>query len=191
MELLRINASKLKITMSARDCERYGICEVDGEFDSRLVREVIKDILEDAGAGGFCHSGEKLLVQLYPSADGAELFVTKLAGVGERELKAIDESRNLDTYRRARAVWVFDSAADLRRAARLGALDKKSADLYLRPDGRYFLVVEEESMGALSDLEMLSEFATRFEYSRAAPRPEWDRLLAEGDAVARIRALGG
>lgn len=190
MDLLRINSSKLKITLSAAECERYGIKECGGEFDSRSVREVVADILDEAGAGGFCKPREKLLVQLYPTgAGGAELFITKLSGVGEREQRAIRESENLTTYTKERALFLFESFSDLLSAARLKNLKRKNSDLYLRSDGKYLLVIDEQRGGLLSDCDILSEFATRQPPSSAMPEPEWDRRLAEGNAMELLDKL--
>lgn len=190
MDYLRINSSKLKITLTSEDCERYGIRETDGEFDSKPVREVIADILEEAGAGSFCKPREKLLVQLYPMrGGGAELFITKLAHVGEREQRAIDSSASLSTYERASAVFLFDKLDDLLRASRLPSLSNKRADLYLRHDGKYLLCATEERMGGLSDLDVLSEFAVRLGSVQSSVRPEWDKQLARGDAIQRLKIL--
>ena len=136
MDFLRINSSKIKITMSRADCERYGISESGGDYDSKLVREVISDILEDVGAEGFAKMGEKLLVQLYPTeSGGAEIFVTKLSHLGERERRVISRAENLTTYNKERANFLFDTAADLYRA--VGVLKKpKPSDLYKLYGGR-------------------------------------------------------
>ena len=192
MDLLRINSSKLKITLSSEECERYGIRECGGEFDSRSVREVVADILDEAGAGGFCKPREKLLVQLYPAKDGgAELFITKLTVVGEREQRAIRESENLTTYTRERSLFLFDSFGDLLSAARVPALSGKRSDLYLRPDGKYLLVIDERRLGMLSDCDILSEFATRLAPTPGIPQPEWDKQLAADDAMRKLSRLHG
>ena len=191
MEFLRINASKLKVTLTAPECERYGIRERDGEYDSRLVREVISEILDEAGAGDFCRSREKLLVQLYPArGGGAEIFITKLSQLGERERRAIGDAQNISTYERERAFFLFDSIDDLVGAAKILARRKKRADLYLRADKRLVLALEEERLGRLSDCDILTEFAIRLS-PLAEPRPEWDKLIARGDAIERVMRLNG
>lgn len=190
MDFLRINSSKLKITLTAEELRHYGIKETGGEFESRLVREVISDILEDAGAGGFCRVGEKLLVQLYPKeGGGAELFITKLRGVGERERRAVETAENVSTYRRESAVFVFDKLDDLLRAVRLPALRGKRADLYLRQDGKYLLQIDEERLAGIASTDVLLEFAARYSRGDVSPSPEWDKPLAMGDAIERLSVL--
>ena len=187
---MRINSSKLKITLTAEELDRYGIQESGGEFDSRSVREVVADILEDAGAGGFCKPGEKLLVQLYPMPKGgAELFITKLSSVGERERRAVEAAGNVNTYEKERSVFVFECLEDLLRAARLPRLSGRRADLYLSAEGKYLLVMEEERLSGISPLDVLLEFSTRRSFKEAAPRPEWDKRLALGNAIELLSAL--
>ena len=190
MELLRINSSKLKITLTADEREQYGIRESGGDFDTRAVREVVADILLDAGADGFCKPREKLLVQIYPTrSGGAELFITKLSQLGDREQRVIESSESLTTYARDVASFLFDSFADLLAASRLPQLLKKRSDLYLRPDEKYMLVIDEERLGGVSDCDIISEFATRLTAAQGRPQPEWDKLLRENDAIERLSRL--
>lgn len=173
--------------MSRAECERYGISERGGDYDSKLVRDVISEILEDAGAEGFAKIGEKLLVQLYPTSNGgAEIFVTKLNHVGDRERRAISRAENLTTYNKERAYFLFELPEDLYRAVRLLKKPKPS-DLFRISGGKYLLSVDEEYIGGMSDVEILSEFATRVASSDYEPSPEWDTLLAKDDAIARLQ----
>ena len=188
MDFLRINSSKIKIIMSRAECERYGISERGGDYDSKLVRDVISDILEDAGAEGFAKIGEKLLVQLYPtSGGGAEIFVTKLTHVGERERRVISRAENLTTYNKERAYFLFDHPNELYRAVRLLKKPKPS-DLYKLYNGKYLLIVDEECSDGLSDVEILAEFATRVSGGECEPSAEWDTLLAKDDAISRLKS---
>lgn len=186
MEVLKINLSKLKITLTAEECDRYGIRERGGDFDTRLVRDVVSDILDEAGVGDFCKPKEKLLVQLYPiKGGGAELFITKLSAARERDQKAIQSAENLSTYTRERAVFLFDDFRDLYRVAGIGRLASKRSDLYRRSDGKYLLTLDEERLGAMSDCDVISEFAARLP-ATSAPEEEWDELLIRGDALQRL-----
>ena len=190
LDYLRINSSKLKITLTPDECERYGIKEHEGEFDSASVREVISDILDEAGVGSsYTRHGEKLLVQLYPLKDGgAELFITRLSVVGEREQRAITKASNISTYSKDVGYFLFDTLDDLTNALSLFKNGKKCADVYLSESDKYILSIDEERLGALSDCDILSEFSHRLSASDA-PRPEYDTLLTKGDAVELFSAL--
>ena len=190
LELLKINSTKLKITLAPDECARYGIKEAGGDFDTRSVREVVADILDEAGAGGFCKPKEKILVQLYPAkGGGAELFITKLSTLPEREQKAITSSEHLSTYTREMAAFAFESFSDLVRASKLPSLGGKRSDLYLCGEGKFLLLIEEKRLGLMSDCDVLSEFGSRLPQGSAAPLAEWDKLLASGDAIAKLSKL--
>ena len=187
MDFLRINSSKIKITMSRDECDRYGISERGGDYDSKLVRDALSDILEDAGAEGFAKIGEKLLVQLYPVDNGgAEIFVTKLNHLGEREKRAISGAENLTTYNKERAAFVFDSLSEVYLAVRHLKREKPS-DLYKLWNGKYLLTVEEDRVGEISDVEILCEFAARMAASEYEPSEEWDNLVIRDNAIATLK----
>lgn len=190
MEFLKINASKLKITLSAGECEKYNIKENAGEFDSTKVRDAIGEILDAAGASDFQTSSEKLLVQLYPTGDGgAELFVTKLALIGERERRAVKNSDNLNTYVKREAHFLFPDFDTLIRAARAMSGKKKRSDLYLGEEGKYLLSVIESKIDSVSDCDVLSEFGTRLYSQDHRISPEWYKLLRRGDAIDILAKL--
>ncbi len=190
MDFLRINASKLKITLSAAECEEYNIKENDGEFDSAVVREVIGELLEEVGADDFHAGAGKLLVQLYPTAGGgAELFVTKLSSVGEKERRAVAKAENLSTYNKNEAHFVFKDLKTLISACRALAGKNKTSALYLKADGTYLLTVIENRLNGLSDCDILTEFATRLQNPEKNFSPEWYKLLRRPDAIDTLAAL--
>ena len=187
---MRINSSKLKITLTADEREQYGIRESGGDFDTRAVRDVVADILLDAGAEGFCKPREKLLVQIYPTkSGGAELFITRLSQLGEREQRVIESNESLTTYARDTAAFLFDSFKDLLAVSKLPQLLKKRSDLYLRSDDKYMLVIDEERLGGMSDCDIVSEVATRLTAAQGTPLPEWDKLIRRDDAIERLSRL--
>ena len=189
MEILRINASKLKITLTRAECAAYNIKESGGEFDSSRIRSALGDILEEAGAKDFYVGSEKLLVQLYPAKEGgAELFVTKLAEVGERERRAVARSGNLTTYTKSRAHFAFSELDHARRAARalLGRVGR--SDLYSDMNGGYVLSLDENKLAGMSDCDLLCEFGTRMQAPTGRLSPEWYDLVYEGDAIERLSA---
>ena len=187
MEILRINAGKLKITLTRAECEAYNVKESGGDFDSVRVRDALGSILEEAGAADFYSGSEKLLVQLYPAeGGGAELFVTKLSHVGERERRAVSRSGNLATYSKGRACYSFRELGDLVRAARAASGKSGSSDLYTDNDGTYILVAEENKLGTMSDCDIFSEFGTRISADSKYLCPEWYKLLYEGNAIEQL-----
>lgn len=187
MEYLQINQNKLKITLTKAECESYGIKEEGGEFNSVSVRDSLGKILTSAGAKEeFRREGEKLLVQLFPVSDGgAELFVTRLSSVGERERRAVTSSPNLTTYKASRQKFIFDNKETLERAIK-ALRTEPSADLYRTYDGNYLLDILDERLGELSSSDILLEFSTRLP-PNYLPSPEWDTLIYKDTAIKRLR----
>lgn len=187
MEYLQINQNKLKITLTKEECERYGIKEEGGDFNSLSVRGALADLLAASGAAPeFRREGEKLLVQFFPCVrGGAELFVTRLSSVGERERRAISSSSNISTYKRSRSLFLFDSIDSLSRAAH-AMMGSPISDLYRTFGGDYLLDVYDERLGELSSCDILLEFSTRLPSSRA-PSSEWDTLLIKDNAIEKLR----
>ncbi len=187
MEYLQINQNKLKITLTKAECESYGIKEEGGDFNSLSVRDSLGKILTAAGvAEDFRREGEKLLVQLFPIGDGgAELFVTRLSSVGERERRAVSASPNVTTYKSSRARFVFATMADLISAAK-ALRGSPPADLYRTYDGEYLLDIREEKLGELSSSDILLEFSTRLPPT-FVPNAEWDTLLIKDNTLETLR----
>ncbi len=190
MQVLRINATKLKITLTGEECEKYNIKDNGGEFDTAVVRGAITAILSELGDCDFEISGEKLLVQLYPIKEGgAELFITKLSGLGERERRAIGRSENLNTYHTSRAYFRFDSLFDLIKAARAMSGKEIASDLYRADSGEYILSVVEERLDGISQTDILIEYSTRLPPGSMAAPEEWYSLVYRENALSTLAGL--
>ncbi len=184
MQVLRINSNKLKITLTKDECKRYNIEDNGGEFDTSVVRGAIGAIMSELGDIDFDIEGEKLLVQLYPEkGGGAELFITKLSSVGERERRAISTSENLSTYHKERACFLFERLDDLIRASRVMSGKGLVADVYLSPSGEYVLAVEDGRLDGLSICDIFLEYSTRLSPNSLSEGAEWYRPLRHGDAL--------
>ena len=82
MELIVINPSKLKITLSPPDMVKYALEGEGMEEVTPRTREAFRHIFRDARAeSGFETEGFPLFIQLYASkGGGCEIFVTRLEG---------------------------------------------------------------------------------------------------------------
>ena len=80
MELIVINESKLKVTLSADDLCEFSLNNDTLDYSNAETKKMFWDILSRAKQNlGFSTDGHRVLVQLYPSkAGGCEMFVTKL-----------------------------------------------------------------------------------------------------------------
>lgn len=176
MEFLSVGGIKLKVILNPEECERYGIERLDGENLGETERASIKSILAAAGDEvDFFASGERLLIQLYPLGDrGAELFVTKLSAIPERERRTVTESGIL-TYQGRRAVFRISDKSALPGISRL--LGDRAVDLYYANDGDYYLALDECVIGDISDCEPLSEFGERIHKLPLGIDTEWGKCL--------------
>ena len=77
MRVLKINDSKVKIMLTKRDMIAFGMDGAPMNMCEGDTRTKIYRVLDEVKAKhGFDHGGAKLVVQIYPSADGgAEIFV--------------------------------------------------------------------------------------------------------------------
>lgn len=176
MEFLSVGGIKLKVILNAEECERYGIDRLDGEKLGETERAAIKSILAAAGEEvSFFASGERLLIQLYPLGErGAELFITKLSAIPERERRTVVES-GIMTYQGRRAVFRITEKTALVGISRL--LGDRTVDLYLAADGAYYLTLDECVIGDISDCEPLTEFAERIHKLPLGIDTEWGKCL--------------
>ncbi len=200
MELIVISDAKLKVMLSAEDVRRYelGGNAVDGE--SPETKRVLREILDEVKAKtGFDASGERVLVQLYPSrGGGCELFVTKLGKfVSQKALpsaKPCEAAAGAAVYDLRPAVFAFGSLGDLlavcRQLNRAGYALLSTA--YAADDGSFYLVLQERSRtGNLpSRLAFVEEYGRRRRGTgELAYIKEHSLCIAASDAVSRLAPL--
>ena len=83
MDFIRISDAKIKVTLSPEDMDRY---VNEGEHDRPAgshgtLRAILREIRRETG---FDATGERVLMQMFPGADGGcELFVTRLGKLPE------------------------------------------------------------------------------------------------------------
>lgn len=101
MELLYISKSRMKITLTEPEMKKYRICEGNGYYFEKDVRETFKNIISDGMrecpyCADFDCMGDRLFVQLFVSKNGGcEMFVTR---IGENENDSTDEPHDSVTY---------------------------------------------------------------------------------------------
>ena len=81
MELIVINETQIKLTLTPDDLERYPRHVGEGALFRAILHDAVRIGGEETGAlpPGFTDRGGKLYVQMYPSRrGGCELFVTRL-----------------------------------------------------------------------------------------------------------------
>ena len=185
MEFLCVGQTKLKVILSESECESLGVGAVDGAHGGREARAAVRRILELAEEKcGFRVSGERVLVQRYPLVrGGAELFITRLSSVSERERKAIIESPELLTFGKQHTFYRFSCFDELVRAARAVSGADCRCNVYCSDTGEYYISVRESSVGGISECEVLSEFGTRIHALPTGLSGERGRLLIKDKGI--------
>ena len=193
MEFLKVNENKLKIMLSAEDMERFMIDPSHTDYDDPEVRRAFWRVLDEAKEQcDFRISGDKVLMQFYPSGAGGELFVTKLGRIAAGTERTISKSSSVAMISERRVIYRFLSVDELILfARRLSDGDVKlSADLYSAEDGSYYLVTEERSVsGFLSEPSIVGEFATEVPASLEPYIIEHSALVRASDALAVLSQL--
>ena len=167
MDFLLIGDSKLKITVTSDEIQMYGLSELIGGTNNHATRRNFWKILNKAEAEvGFTPSRDKLLVQLYRTSGGCEIFVTKLGLLSQSSARLVERSDKVTLISRRILAYRFDCPRDLINAARvvkrrLGG-EKSQSDAYVSEDGACFLLIEEYEKGDEdSEFLELSEFGNR------------------------------
>ena len=188
MDFIRINDAKLKVLLTQGELEQYGIRITDGDCEGGRIKEALKSIFDEAGAkAGFTVGKDRALVQIYPTEGGAEMFVTKLSALGERERRAINDSP-LPVSREAGRVFGFDSLELLADAARaMGQTDCRST-LYYSNEGRYYISITERGIGKLLRCEILGEYGKEAELPLDVPG-EGGKLVLKENALQALARL--
>ncbi len=206
MEFIRISDSKLKIMLDGQDMDYYDIDTEALSGEGEDGRRVMRRLLEDARRrSGFDVTGERILVEMYPSkVGGCELYVTRLHDdeptVGEarpsrqepkkeRELPTASEGENYAL------LYMFDSMEALlavcRQLSATGFRGRSAA--YAETNGSFFLALSErkkEARGLYIEKKNICPVAE--EYGRRRERrslvgvKETAICLADGDAVSRL-----
>ena len=193
MEYLIINDNKLKIMMTLKDMSEYELSTENSDYDNPQVRRAFWRILDTAREEcGFKVSGDKLLIQFYPSTNGGEIFVTKLGKIASGAERTISKSSNVAMLSSRNAIYKFSDVNSLICVAReLSMVDKElPSDVYYSEDGCYYLLTEERSVsGVVSKFVLLGEFATEVPTNLEPYIREHSSLVAAESALALLSEL--
>ena len=188
LEFLNINDTKLKVTLTNEDCDRYGIDHNKSDFSRGEIRRTVKEILVLAEREcGFYAEGERILVHMYPLPDGRfEMLISRLSIASPRDRRIISSSEGISLFEEKRSTYRFSSSEVLKRA--VAAVYKKgvSADLYRSEDGSYYLHIMEDTIDGIAEFETLVEYAERLLSLPIFILFEYGELIAKGNAFDYI-----
>ena len=193
MRVLKINESKVKIMLTKRDMIAFGMdsrelnmCE--GDTRSKIYR-VLDEVKEKHG---FDHSGAKLVVQIYPSADGgAELFVTKISDKVGKLASLRQDTADFGIITSSEYLYYFDTYRELVPAARYlsSSATVTESSLYSLGGGFVLFLAARggTSGGELCELMPLSEYGEALSPTLAPYVREHGTAVIAEDAVAKLK----
>ena len=193
MEVLLIGEAKLKIILTEEEVKKYRLEITEPCKDTARTRRVLWNILETArGRVSFDPSGDKVLIQLYPTGEGGcEMFVTKLGILSPSSAKLVSGSDRITLLTKRRALYLFERAEDLLYAAR-AIKNHPSAvlprgDIFISESGTVVLSVEEYGRGDdISEFSCLMELGERLPADMLHYVTEHYRRYTDGDALERL-----
>lgn len=165
MDFIRISDTKIKVTLSQKDLDRY-IAEGERDLPSGshgTLRAILREIRRETG---FDATGERVLMQMFPGSDGGcELFVTRLGKLSDARPRGQGQSPLPAASLPLRsAVFVFDALPPLlsvcRHLKHVGYPHLSA--VYYGDDRLWYLVLQEQIPGDRpSPLSFAEEFGTR------------------------------
>ena len=192
MDFIRISDVKIKVTLSPEDLDRY---VAEGERDRPAgshgtLRAILREIRRETG---FDATGERVLMQMFPGADGGcELFVTRLGKLPEKDAPNPAALPTAALPLRS-AVFAFDRLPPLLAVCR--HLDHIGyphlSAVYYGDDGLWYLVLQERiPRDRPSPLSFAEEFGRRRRAGATlAYIKEHGACVSGSDAVSTLAPL--
>ena len=147
--------------MNKKELKRYSLNAPEEEYNSREVRAALWRVLDVAYKEcGFSTSGERMLVQIYCSEYGCEIFVTKLGRLGASAERNIARSGGVTMLSSKSSLYRFPDVSTLLSALKHLCHDarRECSVAYLTDDVCFLLAEERTGAMPLGDLSVLLEF---------------------------------
>ena len=210
MELIIINENKLKISMSAKEMQSYGLDENEFHLSISDTRKILSKILHNSHIKtGFesLSPDEKILLQLYPEKKGGcELYVTRLS-LGEKyadkEEKIMSAEENsllpicIDSKQKEKKPLICYSFEGLKNIT-LSCKALKEYDCteessaFIDDDNRYYLIIKSNpSISQKCTLSsVLSEFGEITNAEQALLKmSEYGKCICQANAIEILSTL--
>ena len=187
VDFLVVSDSKLKIMINRDEMKKYGIDGDNIDYDDPKTRRSFWKILDVARERcGFESSGDKVLIQFYPSKDGSEIFVTKLGLISGGAERTIARSNKVAMLEAKIAVYRFDSLEYAAMAARhILSMESRGSRAFVDERGTYYIITEERGITRKAELRSISEFGTEVPANLGGYIIEHARELSF-DSIAKI-----
>ena len=196
MDILKISNTKIKIMLTDEDVKKYSLDIDEVDYNDAKTRGKVWKILDYIRkTNGFNFDGGKLLIQFYPSRDGgAELFVTKLAGLSRENERFMAKAENVTMLDSKRTMYNFSCLSDLIQASKIinGSKSIKDSELFYSDSDGYYLEITEQGtsrLGQICEFAILLEFASKTPEEKIPYITEHCNKLTDGAAVEQLSRL--
>lgn len=163
MELLLINKNKLKIILTEKDLDSYGLTAFDFDYSDTGTRKALWDIFDRAKrTTGFDAASDKIYIQVFCSAyGGCEMFVTKPA-----ERKVEDEvSFQIEKENYYYRVYSFNSLQNLISLCKNPSMRELScqSSVYSGEETYYLVLKSEQKPSDSNEYALIGDYCTKRE----------------------------
>lgn len=199
MEYIMITKAKLKVICEEADLSPYGINAESLDYGDPESRLFLEEILERAKQEfGFDTKHHRVLVQLYPSADGGcEIFINKLGLIATADLKEIKskkEEKEEAQKQLTEKIFFFSKLDFILEVCNILSHSDfcgKSNAFHIEEKGYYLTIeLEQDSASEEYGLPDLDEYSFIAEYGEPQNQKisspyirEYGRLICKNDAV--------
>ena len=190
MELLLINEHKLKIMLTAKDMDSYGLTKERFDYSNTETRKALWDIFDYAKyQTGFDAASDKIYIQVFTSEyGGCEMFVTKPA-----QRKCEDEvSFKIEKQELFYRVYSFANLENLLSLCRVLSLRDLAVESSVYSDGTiYYLVLcSRQRQGELSEYTVIEDYCIKREKDdKVFYIREHCSVICKGDAIDVLAPL--
>ncbi len=210
MEIVRINETELKVTLTADDMEHYAIDCAHMDYGTTETRRAFWSILDEARQKtGFDAARDRIYIRVYPSVDGGcDMYVTKLSCEQEElpekpsshRAKADATGQKTEKEKNNRILYALDitqpqALLELCRILQIRGYAASSDAYVMHAESdarRFFLAVAEDrpSVGVIAPTAILDEYGTRIASpAMLSSLAEHAVCIAHGNAVDALAAL--
>ncbi len=146
MDFIIVGENKLKIMLDFEEMTEYNLTSSELDYRDPAVRDSFWKIIDLAKAEcGFDVSGDKILIQFYPSKTIGEIFITKLGAISKSAEDTISASKRVAMLESNSRIYKFECREHLSEA--LVRHNTKDTEIRLFEDelGCLYLFTEERT----------------------------------------------
>ena len=165
MDFLVINKNKIKVKVSKADMKEMDVDFCASEPCDVKMRRSLWRLMDIANTEcGFNTSGARLLLQFYKTAEGSEIFITKIGKSSVRIERSVAKTQNAAMLCSRRILCrIYDVSALIKLFRNLPqeSLEIAAELYYCQETGGLYLIYDDRFVGEINDLDRIFEFSVQ------------------------------